>query len=199
LAHWWCPSDEEFLLMTERSARPARLADLDRFAEVVADYGFLIERWMRQQNDQGVLFVGWLGARPAGAVYLWLEDAEEPPIRRHLPRVALITHLEVTRELRNRGVGRTLVAVAEQHLRERGHEQVALAVRTDNAGAARLYRRLGYRYWDHGLVTCYARTTLPDGSVLEEPELCYVLVKDLVPVTPAPRAEARPIGAANPC
>jgi predicted N-acetyltransferase YhbS len=152
---------------------------------------------MRQRNDQGVLFFAWLGTRPAGAVYLWLEEAEEPPIRRHLPDVALLTHLQVHPELRRIGVGTALVNAVEQHLIGEGHERVALAVRTDNPAAARLYDRLGYEDWGHGKVTCYARITLRNGGVLEVPEPCYVLVKDLAVATPEPRGEPRAIGASS--
>jgi len=183
--------------MTEPYVRSARSADLEPFAAALGDHEFLIDRLDRQRKGLGVLFVAWLRYRPAGNVYLWLEEAEERPIRRHLPGVALLTHLQVHNELRNRGVGRTLVRAVEQHLTEKGRERVALAVRTDNPAAARLYRRLDYRDWGHGEVVCYARTTQPDGRVLYEPERCYVLVKDLAPVTPAPRTECRTIGASQ--
>jgi ribosomal protein S18 acetylase RimI-like enzyme len=181
--------------MTEPYVRSARSADLEPFAAALGDREFLIDRLSRQRKDRGVLFVAWLRYVPAGDVYLWLEEAEELPIRRHLPGVALLTHLQVHDELRNRGVGRALVAAVERHLRENGRERVALAVRTDNPAAARLYSRLGYRDWGHGEVVCYARTTQPDGRLLFEPERCYVLVKDLAPVTPAPRTETRTLGA----
>ncbi|WP_103348737.1 GNAT family N-acetyltransferase [Amycolatopsis sp. CA-128772] len=180
--------------MTEPHVRPARLADLLPFTAAIGDGDFLVDRLMRQRNGLGVLFFAWLGTRPAGDVYLWLEEAEERPIRRHLPGVALLTHLQVRPDLRNLGVGAALVAAVEQYLAECGRERVALGVRTDNPAAARLYRRLGYRDWGHGEVICYARATLPDGRVLEEPEDCYVLVKDLTPVTPAPRSGSSPIG-----
>ncbi|WP_328450941.1 GNAT family N-acetyltransferase [Amycolatopsis sp. NBC_00438] len=183
--------------MTELYVRSARSADLEPFAAALGDREFLIDRLNRQRKGLGVLFVAWLRCRPAGEVYLWLEEAEEHPIREHLPGVALLTHLQVHDELRNRGVGRTLAGAAERHLRENGHERVALAVRTDNPAATRLYRRLGYEDWGHGEVVCYARTTQPDGRVLHEPEQCYVLVKDLAPVTPAPRTEMRTIGASR--
>jgi ribosomal protein S18 acetylase RimI-like enzyme len=196
-AHWWCPGEQEFLPMTEPEVRPARSADLKPFAAALGDHGFLVDRFDRQRKGLGVLFVAWLGGRPAGAGYLWLEEAEEPPIRWYLPGVALLTHLEVPAGLRNRGVGRALVAAAEQHLVERGDERVALGVRTDNPAAARLYTRLGYRDWGHGEVVCFARTRSPDGQVRLEPEQCHVLVKDLVPVTPAPRTGASPVGASR--
>ncbi|MEA5366691.1 GNAT family N-acetyltransferase [Amycolatopsis sp., V23-08] len=184
--------------MTEPHVGRARSADLIPFATALDDDGFLTDRLARQDNHQGVLFFGWWGTRPAGTVYLWLEEAEEPPIQAHLPGVALLTHLQVHAELRRRGVGTALVGAVEQHLAEQGRERVALAVRTDNPAAARLYDKLGYRDWGHGTVTCYARVTLRNGGVLEVPELCHVLVKDLEVVTPAPRAEPR-IGASRRC
>jgi hypothetical protein len=58
--------------------------------------------------------------------------------------------------------------------------------------------RLGYQDWGDGLAICYAHRILPDGSVLEEPESCHALVKDLAPVTPEPRTEVRPVGASYP-
>lgn len=184
--------------MTEPYVRPARSADLKPFVQALGDHGFLRDRLDRQRNGLGVLFLAWLGSRPAGTVYLWLERAEEPPIRWHLPGVPLITHLEVAPELRNRGIGQALVGAVEQHLVEEGHERVALAVRTDNADAARLYARLGYQDWGHGDVTCYALRPLRGGGVLEEPERCHVLTKDLAgPTPPAPRHESWPIGAAR--
>jgi GNAT superfamily N-acetyltransferase len=183
--------------MTEPHVWRARSADLIPFATALGDGGFLIDRLERQKNRQGVLFFAWLGTRPAGVVYLWLEKAEEPPIQAHLPGVALLTHLQVHPDLRRRGVGTALVGAVEQHLAELGRERVALAVRTDNPAAAHLYDGLGYRDWGHDTVTCYARVTLRNGGVLEVPERCNVLVKDLTPVTPAPRRECRTIGASQ--
>ncbi|MEV4054697.1 GNAT family N-acetyltransferase [Amycolatopsis sp. NPDC049688] len=184
--------------MMEPHVRPARIADLDSFAAALGDRGFFVDRYERQRKGLGELYLARLGPRPAGAVYLWREQAEEEPIRWYLPGVPLITHLEVHRDLRNLGVGQALVGAAERRTVERGHDRVALAVRTDNHDAARLYDRLGYRDWGHGEVTCFARTTAPDGTLLVEAEECYVLVKDLVPVTPVPRSEAHPIGASSP-
>lgn len=183
--------------MSEPHVWRARSADLPPFAAALGDGGFLIDRWMRQRKDRGVLFFAWLGPRPAGSVYLWLEEAEEPPIRRHLPGVALLTHLQVHPELRKLGVGAALVDAVEEHLIELGHERVALAVRTDNPAAARLYDRLGYEDWGQGMVTCYAQVTLPNGGILEVPERCHVLVKDLGVVTPAPRGELGTIGVSS--
>ncbi|MEV5717825.1 GNAT family N-acetyltransferase [Amycolatopsis mediterranei] len=185
--------------MTEPHVRPAVSADLESFAELLGDRAFFVDRFERQRNDHGVLFLGWLGPLPAGAVYLWLKEAEEEPIREHLPGIPLITHLEVHRDLRRKGVGTALVQAAERRLLATGHYRVALAVRTDNHDAARLYKDLGYRDWGHDKVVCEARKTLPDGTVLLEEEVCYVLVRDLVPITPGPRTGADPLAAPQAC
>lgn len=178
--------------MTEPSVRPARSADLDSFAAALGDRGFFADRYERQQKGVGELYLARLGLRPAGAVYLWREKAEEQLIHDHLPDIPLITHLVVRRDLRRQGIGTALVRAAERRLLEMGRYRVALAVRTDNVDAARLYDKLGYRDWNHGEVICYARTTLRNGAVLEEPERCYVLVSDLAPITPAPRTGGAP-------
>ncbi|MEU0790010.1 GNAT family N-acetyltransferase [Amycolatopsis sp. NPDC005961] len=173
--------------MTEPYVRPARSADLDLFAAALDDDRFFDDRWLRLRKERGVLFFAWLGPRPAGSVYLWLVKAEEAPIQTHLPGVPLLMHLQVHPELRRLGVGTALVEEVEDHLVEHGHDRVALAVRTDNPAAAQLYDKLGYQDWGHGTVTCYAQVTLRNGGVLEVPERCYVLVKDLAVITPAQR------------
>ncbi len=180
--------------MTEPHVRPARPADVSSFAAELGDPGFFVDRMSRHLQGRGVLFLALLDHRPAGVVYLWLEDAEEPPLRRHLPGVPLLTHLEVHRDLRNLGIGAALVEAVERYSAEHNRDRVTLAVRTDNSAAARLYDRLGYRDWGHGSITCYAQRVLPNGGILVEPEHCHVLVKQLLPVKPAPRSKALPIG-----
>lgn len=144
-----------------------------------------------------MLFFAHLGLRPAGSVYLWLDEAEELPIQEHLPGVPLLMHLQVHAELRRLHVGTALVEEAQRHLVESGFDRVALAVRTDNPIAAQFYDSLEYEDWGHGTVTCYAQERLPNGHIQKVPERCYVLVKDLALVTPAPRGEPRAIGASS--
>jgi GNAT superfamily N-acetyltransferase len=150
---------------------------------LIAELGqrdFFQDRIARQKSGNGVLFIAWSGDRPIGDAYLWMEPAEEPDIRRALPGVPLLTHVEVLADLRSHGVGTELIAAAERELADRGHRRVALAVEETNVRAARLYERCGYRDWDHPRVHC-----LPydDGSGRPRPvEICRVMVKDL----PAP-------------
>jgi GNAT superfamily N-acetyltransferase len=175
--------------MTEASIRSAEQTDLAVLGTHLGDPGYFEDRLLRQTKGLGVLYTAWHGPEPVGDLYLWLEEAEEAPIREHLPGVPLLTHLEVREGLRSRGIGRALVEAAEESLVKLGHDLGALAVRTDNHRAARLYRKLGYHDWGRGEVVCNAMRTASDGSVVTEPELCRVMVKDLLGRHPKRLAE----------
>ena len=165
--------------MTELEVRQAKAAELELLPAALGDPEFFADRLRRQADGHGVLFIAWLAGRPVGVVYLWLEEAEEHPIRTFLPDVPLLTHLEVLPEHRNQRIGTTLIAQVESAVRERGIGSVALAVRTDNADAERLYTRLGYQDWGHDEVVCIAERRLPNNEVELEEEKCYVMVRSL--------------------
>lgn len=131
--------------------------------------------WLRRQRaGSGELLVALLAGRHVGMIYLWLDDADEAPIRRHLPRVPLLRHLRVSRDYQRRQIGTRLIAAAEERLRMRGHGRVALAVDVTNTEAAGLYERLNYRDWGFGDVAC-----LPLEPEQQDMDLCRVLVKTL--------------------
>lgn len=171
--------------MNEPEVREVDSPDLPLLAEALGDEPYFIERLDRQKNGDGMLFAAWLGRLPVGDVYLWLQEAEEEPIRLHLPEVPLLTHLEVLPEYRNQGIGTRLIAAVEDHVRNLGHPRIALAVRTDNEQARRLYERLGYQDWGHGKVECQV-ATMPNGHVKNE--TCDVLYRDVNSVQSGPTA-----------
>jgi GNAT superfamily N-acetyltransferase len=164
--------DDQFVI------RPAHQLDLVALS-AVGDRRYYSDRIARQERKDGVLLTAWYSDRPVGDVYLWLEEAEEAPISDSLPGVPLLTHLIVREKERNRGVGSALISAVENQAVTLGHSRLALAVRTDNADAARLYDRLGYRDWGRGVVVCHAERTLSSGRVVLDPEKCDVLVKNL--------------------
>jgi GNAT superfamily N-acetyltransferase len=165
--------------MNDWEIRPARSEDFRALTAALGDDDFFTDRLARQCDGRGVLLTAWAAGWPIGEVYLWLEPADEPEVREHLPEVPLLNHVEVHAEHRNRGVGTSLVAAAELFLSERGYDRVALAVRIDNIDAGRLYERLGYQMWDHPPVVCMYEVKLTDGSRKRCPETCYLLVKAL--------------------
>ena len=108
--------------------RPGSDADLAALVAVLGQRHFFTDRLARQQGGGGVLLVAWLGGRPVGDGFLVCEPAEEPKVRRHLPGVPQLTHLEVLGPLQGRGSGTALIRAAEDTARQLGHEQLALGV-----------------------------------------------------------------------
>jgi GNAT superfamily N-acetyltransferase len=140
---------------------------------------YFADRWARHEQDRGVLLVACDSRGPLGVVYLWLEPAEESVISRHLPNVPLLTHLEVLAEERGRGIGTLLIEEAAQCAQKRGYASIALAVRTDNTRAARLYRRLDYHQWGNGEVECLTEEWRPGIGRVRHSEECHILVRAL--------------------
>jgi GNAT superfamily N-acetyltransferase len=132
--------------------RPGSDADLARLVAVLGERHWFTDRLARQQRGSGVLLVAWLDGQPAGDVYLDREPAEEFEVRRHLPGVPRLDHLEVPGPLWGRGIGTALIRTAEDTARQLGYERIALGVGLDNPRAWRLYEQLGYADWGHGTV-----------------------------------------------
>jgi ribosomal protein S18 acetylase RimI-like enzyme len=162
-------SDDRCSVIVTRRARTADLAEL---AGELGTRSFFKDRLQRQKKQRGRLFVAELDGKIVGTVYLWLEQAEEEPIRTHLPGVPILTHLEVRKSYRNKMIGTALINAVERRLTVLNKHQVALAVRTDNATARRLYERLGYREWEHGTIQCRKYNCPP-----EELEECNLMTK----------------------
>lgn len=162
-------------MATNARVRKARYSDHAALAAALNDGPFFADRLRRQRNGLGMLFVAEVDGEVAGTIFLWLAKADEEPIRRRLPGVPLLTHLDVVPAYRRRGVGTELVSTLEDYLRKRGRRRLALAVQTDNDNAIRLYQKLGYQDWGFGPVKCDKDVELLGGE--NEPEECFVFVK----------------------
>lgn len=162
--------------MRDLTIRPAQPDDLTSLTRRLGQARFFADRLDRQSDERGVLLTAWHGGLVIGDVYLWLEPAEEPEIREHLPDTPLVTHLEIHRDHRRMGVGTSLIGAAERLLTDGGFRRVALAVEVTNRAAARLYIRLGYREWPHPPVKCYSPG---DVNGHRRVEICNVMVKPL--------------------
>ncbi|MEV7038035.1 GNAT family N-acetyltransferase [Amycolatopsis sp. NPDC051061] len=163
------------MMQLDVRVRRIKRRNIKKLVKAFGEERLLRDRLGRQQNDKGVLFAAWLGREVVGMMYLWLEQAEEKAIFDNLGNVPLLMQLEVLPDKRSCGIGRQLIAAAEDELRSRGnHKQVALAVRTDNKRAIRMYEQIDFAHWKHGIVVCNAHGTY-------EPEECFVMVKDLTP------------------
>ncbi|MET9227832.1 GNAT family N-acetyltransferase [Lentzea sp. NPDC003310] len=158
------------------SIRPARPEDLPSLVERLARREYFADRLDRQAGHRGVLLIAWQDDLVIGDAYLWLEPAEEPEIRIHLPGTPLFTQLEIHPAHRSRGAGTRLIQASERLLAQRGYEDVALAIEVSNVETERLCRRLGFLEWPHGVVNCYSSV---DDNGHRMAEACKVLIKKL--------------------
>jgi GNAT superfamily N-acetyltransferase len=154
-------------------------ADLDAYVAAMGQRDYFTDRLARQHDGRGALLVAWQNGRPVGNGFLSWEPADHPEVRRHLPGVPELGHLEVVKPLWGRGIGTALIQAAEATARQSGHDRLILAVGVDNPNARRLYERLGYVDWDHGTVVGTWVERDHDGSPVTLSETCHVLVKRL--------------------
>ena len=166
-------------MTAEVEIRPGSTDDLTVLVTVLGERHWFTDRLARQQRGGGVVLVAWLEGRPVGEVFLECEPATEPEVRRHLPGVPRLDHLEVPGPFQGRGIGTALIGAAERTARQLGHERIALGVVLDNPKARRLYERLGYADWGHGTVVGTWVEYPDDGPPVTLSEVCDMLIKRL--------------------
>jgi GNAT superfamily N-acetyltransferase len=145
----------------------------------VTQVNLLRDRLRRRELDKGELLVASHRDGVAGHIYIWLEEAEEPELRKALPKVPLLMNLWVREQCRRKGIGTELITEAERWLWVRGHRQVALGVDPSNVDAVRLYLGLNYDPWPYRDIKTYGKKFLPTGETIRYPEFCSVLLKEL--------------------
>lgn len=166
-------------MTVEVEIRPGSADDLTVLVTVLGERHWFTDRLARQQRGGGVLLVAWLEGRPVGEVFLDCEPATEPEVRRYLPGVPRLDHLEVPGPLQGRGIGTALIHAAEATARQLGYERIALGVGLDNLKARRLYERLGYVDWGRGSVVGTWVEYPDDGPPVTLSEVCGMLSKRL--------------------
>jgi GNAT superfamily N-acetyltransferase len=159
--------------------RPGAEAELPALVGALGQRPFFADRLARQHQGRGLLLVAWLGDRPVGDVYLLREPADVPEVRRYLPGVPQLDHLEVVGALQRRGIGTALIGAGEDTARRLGDQRLALGVGLANVEARRLYERLGYVDWGHGPVVGTWPAVRDDGAAVAVSQLIDMLVKHL--------------------
>ncbi len=125
--------------------RPARRDDLPRLEwfGLYTHYRRLFLRSFEEQlRGQRLMLVADHNNYPIGQIFIHLPDAQSSfgrPRRR-----GYLYALRVLDPFQGHGLGTHLILAAESILRERGYRWAVIAVAKDNAGARRLYERLGY-------------------------------------------------------
>jgi GNAT superfamily N-acetyltransferase len=162
------------------SIRRCSRADLARLLESAADPGDARhhrERFGLQEAGQAIYLVAWRGGELAGRCTV-LAGSKYDEVRQLLGAFPEMNALEARPP--GQGTGTKLIACAEQAARERGAEMIGLAVAVSNRGAHRLYQRLGYNDWDHGLVIDHWDEIDSEGTVLKtNADPCHYLTKPI--------------------
>jgi GNAT superfamily N-acetyltransferase len=171
---------------TSVDVRVATEAELPAVVATLGQEQFFRDRWLRQELGNGELFVAWVGPTPVGDLYLWRELPEQPRVADQLGWTPTIQHLEVAVSWRKQGIGTALLDAAQRHAANLGYGRVCLGAGVTNHGARRLYQRLGYVDWGHGLVAVVWDEPGPDGATVRAGETCHWLVRSLPTDAPGP-------------
>jgi ribosomal protein S18 acetylase RimI-like enzyme len=156
--------------------RTATTADVRGHVLDVDDREFFLDRL---RAADGLALFAFLGAEMAGHIFVRLGPAAEAELREHLPGVPILEHLKVAEHHRGAGIGRHLIAVAENTLRDLGFARVALGVLPENVHAIRLYERLLFTAWREETLDTFQVHIDPDGTRTRRTESCRVYLKDL--------------------
>lgn len=126
--------------------RPAVRADLPKLEHEgnFTKFRNLFRRAFReQQNGRRLMLVADSNNYPVGRLFI-LYTSSDHSIADGKRRAYLYSFFVMT-PFRGYGIGSAMVAHAERVLRDHGFRYVTIAVAKHNAGALRLYERLGYK------------------------------------------------------
>ncbi|MEZ5975406.1 MAG: GNAT family N-acetyltransferase/peptidase C39 family protein [Planctomycetota bacterium] len=127
--------------------RPARAADLDALVELET-LAFASDRMSRRSFRASL-------DRPTSILQVAEDNGEVLGyflvLFRRGSAMARLYSIAVSPKARGTGLGRTLLAAAEEAAFEAGRIVLRLEVREDNANAIRLYESNGYRHWGRSL------------------------------------------------
>ena len=159
--------------------RPAEQDEIDRIIaaeESPASREHHRERWARQIHGDGVYLLARQNGEVVGHSMLFRRSKYSEV--QAGPDPAEINALYASEQ--GRGIGTAIIAAAEDLATEWGCSMIGLAVGLDNAGARRLYERLGYQAWDGPQVIDRWTEKDADGSVLvTHRDPCVYLLKPL--------------------
>jgi GNAT superfamily N-acetyltransferase len=139
------------------------------------------QRGRRQQEGDSSYLIAWAEDSPVGTVEIRWNGCAAPEVLDRFPDCPELTGLQVwPEELRSLGIGSTIIATAEEIIRDQGFARLGLGVDDSNGRAAELYLRLGYtetgcRYLDR------YDFVADDGTSQQAAEPCRFLIKDLTP------------------
>lgn len=138
-----------------------------------------LTRLARQHRDEVLYLIGWQGCTPTGHLLLvWTGPADEP-VASSVTSCAELQDFVVRPDLRSRGLGRQMLALATELTRRRGFRRLGLFVGQDNPRARALYERHGFVEASFGPLPIRWQSRGPDGAQHWREETADYLVKEL--------------------
>lgn len=153
--------------------------DLALLNKVIPEPGYHERRFIAQQDGNASYLLAWQNGAPVGHLLIKWEGSGHQ-VDKYLPNVPELNAIGVwPPEKRSLGIGRQLINKAETMVKEKGFNQVALAVEIDNSHAKKLYEKLSYSDWGHGEYFDKWVEKSDDGEEVRHNDPCYYLVKSL--------------------
>ena len=151
------------------------------------------DRFAQQHRGSAVYLMAWQEERLVGHLLLTWHGPTVEPVASCLAECAEIQDVAVREDLRSRGIGTRMLAVAEDLAWQRGARLLGIGVALDNPRARTLYGRLGFADSGCGEYEVGWPYIDRDGQQRWHEERCVYLVKQL----PLPSGESA-AGSAEP-
>nr|BFE64910.1 hypothetical protein GCM10020063_094360 [Dactylosporangium thailandense] len=163
--------------------RPARKADLPRRVAAFEQRRYFA-RCLARQFELGILLAAVTAEEAiVASTYLRLAPAEEWQLREWLPKVPVLSHVEVAPDYRGNGVGTAIIQAAEAEARARQRHRIVLGVRPGDRAAYGRYERLGYADWGRGRINALVVEYDDEGVRSVGTEPCLIMIKNLQTVS----------------
>ncbi len=154
--------------------------DLSVLGSSVQRLEFHQKRFQDQEKGDSIHLIAWLDGTPVGHLSLKFNGADEEYVKSRLGMVPELNAIGVDPpKMRSKGIGRKLIAEAENICREKGFEKVGLAVGVENKKAKKLYEALEYRDAEVGGFDIFWHETQEDGTKFKMTDRCIYMIKNL--------------------
>ncbi|MGF6838936.1 ribosomal protein S18 acetylase RimI-like enzyme [Paraburkholderia youngii] len=119
------------------------LARPDIYADATTEFGRDEQHWLASlQGEDRATFLAEFGSNAVGFITIQVVKPISPLLQPMV--VGRIGSVAVLEQIRGRGVGSSLIKLAEEWARKQGATDIRLAVWEFNEQAVNLYRELGY-------------------------------------------------------
>lgn len=174
-------------LASESAAHHACIAP-NRWRAVSAESAAASRRFWQAQDPRDAALVAVEAGRVIGMIDIWLRRPRDQNNARP-PMVEAHVGIAVAASARGRGIGSALMLAAEEWAKDHGAERMDLGLDAANAGALRLYERLGYTVHGHSMSKPIQR----DPANAGEPDVVRNADGEIVPTLRGELVTLRPI------